>query len=307
MILLFGTLRKDVLDPRNEALNRLRKFMDSWEPDLKRFIVGGRDDDNISYKDIREALLSGKIPKQVFLQWQQKYAMFVADALQPVWDEAFEVASEQVSAKRPGFQFDPAAPAVRKWTENRAADFVTGCSKETKAGIRAALRHSVYHEDIGVDELAKVIRPMVGLTRPQVVANQNYYNRLLGNGMKTEKAAQRSIKYAEQQHRYRAQMIARTESAMAYNHAEYETIRQAQAKGYMGRVNKVWCTADDERTCEVCGALDGKSIEMDENFEFSTKLPKSHGTTRVPPAHPHCRCTALYEEYEAPDIQGGAA
>ncbi|HBD86226.1 MAG TPA: hypothetical protein DC001_02220, partial [Clostridiales bacterium] len=62
----------------------LRKFMDSWEPDLKRFIVGGRDDDNISYKDIREALLSGKIPKQVFLQWQQKYAMFVADALQPV-------------------------------------------------------------------------------------------------------------------------------------------------------------------------------------------------------------------------------
>lgn len=236
----------------------------------------------------------------MLLQWQQFYAMFVADALQPLWDGAFEATAAQISSVRNGFQYDKGAPAVRRWTENRAADFVTSCSKETQAGIRAALKHSVYHEDISVDELAQVIRPMVGLTRPQVVANQNYYNRLLDGGMKSEKAAQRSIKYAEQQHRYRAQMIARTESAMAYNHAEYEVVRQAQADGYMGHANKVWCTADDERTCDVCGALDGKSVEMDDNFEFQTKLPKSKGMARVPPAHPHCRCTTLYEESDEP-------
>jgi SPP1 gp7 family putative phage head morphogenesis protein len=298
MILLLNTVRKSGADPRQEALDRLKKFTNSWEPDLKRFIVGGRDKNNVSYKDIREALLSGKISKEMLLKWQQTYAMFVADALQPVWDEAFAIASEQVSSERQGFQFDPAAQAVRKWTENRAADFITGCSKETKAGIRAALKHSVYHEDISMDELAKVIRPMVGLTRPQVIANQNYYNRLLDSGMKPAKAGQQSIKYAEQQHRYRAQMIARTETAMAYNHAEYEVVRQAQTKGYIGQVKKVWCTADDERTCEICGALDGKSIGMNDNFEFKTKLPKSHGIARVPPAHPHCRCTTLYEETE---------
>lgn len=298
-MLLNSVIKSDV-DPRQEALGRLRSFIDHWEPDLKRLIVGGHDENNISYKDIRNALLSGEISKQMLLKWQQAYAMFVADALQPLWDEAFEVAAEQISSIRHGFQYDPAAPAVQKWTENRAADFVTGCSKETQAGIRAALKHSVYHEDISVDELAKVIRPMIGLTRPQVIANQNYYNRLLDSGIKPEKAAQRSTKYAEQQHRYRAQMIARTEAAMAYNHAEYETVRQAQSKGFLGHVNKVWCTADDERTCDICGALDGHSIEMNDNFEFKTKLPKSHGVARVPPAHPHCRCTTLYEESEEP-------
>lgn len=302
MILLLNTVRKADVDPHQEALDRLKKFTDSWEPDLKRFIVGGRDENNVSYKDIRDALLSGKISKQMLLEWQQTYAMFVVDALQPLWDEAFETAAQQISTVRDGFQYDPAAPAVRKWTENRAADFVTGCSKDTQAGIRAALKHSVYHEEISVDELAKVIRPMVGLTRPQVIANQNYYNRLLDNGMKPEKAAQRSMKYSEQQHRYRAQMIARTEATMAYNNAEYEVVRQAQAKGYMGHVNKVWCTADDERTCEICGSLEGQSIEMNENFEFKAKLSKAHGMARVPPAHPHCRCTTLYEEDEEEEV-----
>lgn len=300
MILLLDSVRKSDADPRQDALGRLKSFINHWEPELKRIIVGGRDKNNISYKDIRDALLSGEISKQMLLQWQQTYAIFVADALQPLWDEAFEVAAEQISSVRHGFQYDPAVPAVRKWTENRAADFVTGCSKDTQAGIRAALKHSVYHEDISVDELAKVIRPMVGLTRPQVVANQNYYNHLLDSGLKPEKAAQRSMKYAEQQHRYRAQMIAQTEAAMAYNHGEYEAVRQAQSKGYIGHVKKTWCTADDERVCQSCAALEGKSIGMNENFEFKTKLPKSHGMARVPPAHPRCHCSVLYEEDEDP-------
>lgn len=292
MILLCDSVQK--ADPQADALARILRFLSTWEPQAKKFLVGGKTENQLSYKDIQTALLSKTIPTTLLAQWQQQYALFVADVLSPLWESACQTAAQQVASNRPGFVFDPYVPAVQKWTETRAAALITQCTAETKRGIQAALKQSVYHEEIGVDELSKVIRPMIGLTRPQIVANQNYYNTLLDNGVKQQVAAQRSASYAARQHRYRAQMIARTESATAYNHAEYEVVRQAQQSGYMGKTVKVWCTAGDERTCATCGALNGKRIE------FGADYTVSGGDVRVPPAHPQCRCTLLYEEIDEP-------
>lgn len=294
MILLCDSVQK--ADPQADALVRILRFLSTWEPQAKKFLVGGKTENQLSYKDIQTALLSKTIPTTLLAQWQQQYALFVADVLSPLWDSACQTAAQQVASSRPGFVFDPYLPAVQKWTETRAAALITQCTVETKKGIQAALKRSVYHENIGVDELSKVIRPMIGLTRPQIVANQNYYNTLLDNGVKQQVAAQRSASYAARQHRYRAQMVARTESATAYNHAEYEVVRQAQKSGYMGKTVKVWCTAGDERTCATCGALNGKQIEFGEDYTVSG------GDVRVPPAHPQCRCTLLYEENTEPDL-----
>ena len=70
----------------------------------------------------------------------------------------------------------------------------------------------------------------------------------------------------------------------------------------MGRTEKIWCTADDERECEICGGLDGVTIDMDADFDFYTKLavPANPTIKRVPPAHPSCRCAVMYEEIEPP-------
>lgn len=295
MIILYNSVQK--ADPSAGALARIMRFLNTWEPQAKKFLVGGHTENEVSYKDIQLSLLSGKVPASLFQQWQQQYASFVVDILSPLWESAYQTAAQQVASSRPGFVFDPFVPAVQQWSDKRAAALITQCTGETKKGIQAALKQSVYHEDIGVDELAKVIRPMIGLTRPQVVANQNYYNTLLDNGVKPQLAAQRSVSYASRQHRYRAQMIARTESATAYNQAEYEVVRQAQKSGYMGKTVKVWCTAGDERTCATCGALNGKRIEFGDDYTAAG------GNVRVPPAHPQCRCTLLYVEkgYEPED------
>lgn len=100
-------------------------------------------------------------------------------------------------------------------------------------------------------------------------------------------------------------MIARTELAFTYNQGAHEGTKQAQAAGILGRTIKRWCTADDERTCDLCGALEGVEIEMDSDFYFddTTRInPKLHHKLvgRVPPGHPHCRCTVLYIEKEPP-------
>lgn len=83
----------------------------------------------------------------------------------------------------------------------------------------------------------------------------------------------------------------------------------------MGEVEKVWCTADDERVCSICGSLEGNRYAMDDEifYEYTDNEGNVHrrrinhklndeAVGLVPPAHPSCRCTVLYEEVEAPDM-----
>ncbi len=47
---------------------------------------------------------------------------------------------------------------------------------------------------------------------------------------------------------------------------------------------EVWQTQDDERTCPVCGQLNGHVWQQGEGFE--------------PPAHDNCRCERVYHHTE---------
>ena len=64
---------------------------------------------------------------------------------------------------------------------------------------------------------------------------------------------------------------------------------------------------------DICGSLENTPVGIDDDFYYEFKdragnkqqrriNPKLYGQTigRVPPAHPHCRCTVLYEEIEPP-------
>jgi SPP1 gp7 family putative phage head morphogenesis protein len=72
---------------------------------------------------------------------------------------------------------------------------------------------------------------------------------------------------------YRMEMIARTEVLRAHNMGRVKFHQQ------VGIEKLEWMTMDDERTCPVCGPLDGKKYSID-------KFPQI-------PAHPFCRCCVL--------------
>jgi SPP1 gp7 family putative phage head morphogenesis protein len=72
---------------------------------------------------------------------------------------------------------------------------------------------------------------------------------------------------------YRMEMIARTEVLRAHNMGRLKFHRQ------VGIEKLEWMTMDDERTCPVCGPLDGKKNSID-------KFPQQ-------PGHTFCRCTNL--------------
>ena len=301
----FSLVRK-VGPQASRILRKLREFLDRNEPTLVYFLLSMWNNQGkaITYKELREAILAGEIDANLLDEWQQDYSKFVVEHLQPAWIMAIEAATEALKRRFPQWHFDPMAEGVQDWTANRAADFVTNSTQEQINAIRAVVRRAASLEDMSVDQLARAIRPMVGLTQQQATANFNYYQNLLENGTSKKRALDLSTRYAARQHRYRGYNIARTELAFAYNKGSYEGTKQAQEAGYLGDVVKVWRTADDERVCSICGSLDGKRIAMDEDFQFPTKLQATNpGIRRTPPAHPSCRCAVAYEEITPPIIR----
>ncbi|MFR5399871.1 MAG: phage minor head protein [Lachnospira sp.] len=160
-----------------------------------------------------------------------------------------------------------------------------------------------------VDELARLIRPCIGLTEGDARANARYYDNIVATmrkehpRMKIEsirrKALDASQKYAEKQHRARAFTIAQTESAFAYNCGADEGIRQAQGEGYLGTMVKRWSTSGDDSVCDICNALEGTEVDMDSDFDFKGKVLFA-GQHMLPPAHPRCACAIEYIEVAAP-------
>lgn len=277
------------------TLKKLRSFLDSKEPRLCAFLVNlwNNQGNAITYKELREAIIAGEISVEWIEQWQQDYARFVVMHLEPRWREAMEQASKDLMIKHPDYYFNPMADGVLEWTETRAAEFVTYSTNTQIEGLRTVVRQATVLEHMTPDALARVIRPMVGLYKEQSVANFKYFNKLLEKGVSENKATDLALRYAGRQHRYRGMMIARQELAMAYNTGADQGIRQAQARGYLGQMNKVWCTADDERVCEICGPMDGKIIAMEE--DFPTNVSSRYKFTRKhPPAHIQCRCATMY-------------
>ena len=296
-------IEKSIAEAR--ALRLLRSFLDAKEPGLVRILVNtwNAQGKAITYKELREAILSGDISADILDDWMQDYSRFVVEYLQPVWEKAIVAAARVIEQKYPLWHFDPMGAGVREWTAAHSAEFVTSVTTAQIEGLRAVVRRAAVLEDMSVDGLARAIRPMVGLYKQQSIANLNYYETLIKGGMTEAKALDKAVRYAARQHRYRGYLIARTELAFAYNQGSYEGTKQAQEAGYMGEAVKVWCTAEDERVCSICGGLEGKEVAMDEDFDFQTKLEGRNATIRrVPPAHPSCRCAVMYKEIAPPVI-----
>lgn len=277
------------------VLRRLRSFLDSTEPSIVRILVNTwrSQGQAITYKELREAILAGDISKEYLEDWIQDYNRLVIQSLRPAWLDAISAAAQEKARKYPLFSFDPMADGVLTWAKNQAAEFVTNVTTTQIEGLRAVVQRAAVLEDISVDELAQTIRPMIGLTKPQTMANMRYYETLRAHGTSAKRARELSAKYAAQQHRYRAYSIARTELADAYNQGAYEGTKQAQAAGYMGRSTATWDAAEDERMCPTCGALHGKTVDLDVGFN----LPNGR---KFPPAHPGCRCAYLIHEVSPP-------
>lgn len=283
---------------REDILKRLDSYLEE-ESQLPIEILHGFWKDQqqaLTYQEIREWFKNGVIDENTWEAWQQDYSILITQRLKEnIWKQAIVAGTMGQKLfselEKRGFKADLVSEKINNYIENRSTELITRVTTEQREAIRTLLMQ-VINEGQSSEEFAKVIRPIVGLDKRQAIANMKYYNNVKANlikenpRMKTENAEKRareaSLKYAEKQHRYRAQRIAQTEMAFAYNFGADETAEQAYQRGFLGGFKRIWCSAGGKEVCEDCQNLDGNEIEND----------------ILPPKHPNCRCAVQYIEIE---------
>lgn len=296
-------------------LDRLAAYLHDSESEPVEMLCGFWKDqqDAITYQEMRTLVLEGYVDEVTARLWQQDYSDLVKNRMPQIWNGAMIAGSKSqpLLTSLPNFAFNLQTPGVIRWIQSRGAEMVTVSTQRQKDAISLLLEDKMRNSHT-VDELARLIRPCVGLYRQQAAAVSNFYDHMVKTlteqhpRTKPEriqlKALDKATKYAERLHRQRAVTIAQTEMAFAYNYGADEGIRQAQADFLIGRCEKIWSTSGDDRVCPDCAALDGQRVGMEDTF-FSGNRVVYDENGLYPPRHPRCACAVQYVEIEPPPFR----
>lgn len=141
------------------------------------------------------------------------------------------------------------------------------------------------------DSLLPVVRDLIAgnalshaasIEQTSVMRLRGILTRGIEDGLDARSIARRLREEMQGWTRKRAETVARTEVATAWEGAQYEVLA---ANGWSGRV---WLTAEDERV--DAGGFSGPCVDNAAAgvVAIGTAFPSGH---MFPPAHPNCRCS----------------
>ena len=282
-----------------DALNDLEAYLNAVGDEPARWLAREVQSWNeFSYADIEAAILSGHGADLV--DWQARYAAVVNEKFNPLWLAAIAQASHVATGGR--ITIDDSDIRVKEFLRTRAAELVTQLSAESKRAVANVILFG-QSEHLAPRDIAKLVRPLIGLNARQAEANAVYrrrlFERLTGQGLSATTANQRAeaaaVRYASKQHRQRAETIVHTELSRAYNRGAFNGIQAAQRAGLMNVCEMIWSTAGTNRVCGRCLSL--KDSVVGHTDEAGVQLP---------PLHPRCRCVIHYrEKSNIPSVTGG--
>lgn len=200
-------------------------------------------------------------------------------------DEAREGRAVTKAEVRLDYAFDVDNPRVARWAADRAAELVVEIDDATREAIRAVVVRA-FVEGGHPRDVARSIRPLIGLHSRWATAVLNYRLRLYEQGVPEDRVSVLVSRYHDRLLRARALNIARTEILRAANAGKHEAWMQAFERGIAGRSpEKMWVAASDAE--QVCADTDGQIVLLHDLFS------NAFGSFEMPPAHPSCRCTAV--------------
>ena len=296
---LFRKIKKRSSRPPNKVKEALEKYLNDNTSELSRWLVRCWKDQQtvFTFKEIRTAIQNETISKRTIEEWQQDYSKLVHDRIVPELIEAMKTGAANEAKHKGidiGFKFDADHWAVSDWLKSHTAELVTNSTKAQKDAIQSIIDLGI-RKHMGADELARLIRPCVGLTKPQARATMRYYEKIKEelkkkhprtSPEKIEKMARdKQMKYVEKRLRERAVTIARTEKAFAYEYGRFQHTKNLVEQGILPLQDKKWSATHSENTCDKCSKLNGKIVGMDEEFVPGVLLP---------PLHPRCKCCIMY-------------
>lgn len=245
----------------------------------------------ITPEDAARAVQIRDVPGEWRDKWAKQIEQYANGPIKRAMLETISVVGDKIAARlgavpKKGFQFNLTRQAILAWMAAQAAKLVVEIKEQQLAALRAALVKYGVGEAVTPFELAKQIRLLVGLTERDALAVGRFQTRLIEQGLSPDAIVKKVDKYADFLLNARAERIARTELANAYNQGQMEALRQAKEDGYLdGAVRKTWI-AGGPRVCEFCAELDGEEVGLDDNFSADIQGPT---------LHPNCACGLSYE------------
>jgi SPP1 gp7 family putative phage head morphogenesis protein len=188
--------------------------------------------------------------------------------------------------------FNKTNPNSLAFAERRAGELIKSIDEATRQSIRNIITDS-FANQVSPQITAMRIKNVIGLhpkwAEAVVEFEKRETARLIKAGVTEAKAAKTAqssaAAYADRLKEARATTIARTEIQIAQNQGRYEGWKQAADAGYVDPAStKTWITAKDERTCDICGPLDGETVPWLGIFSVGLEAPV---------VHPNCRCTMV--------------
>ena len=218
---------------------------------------------------------------------------------------AGEAAAAQVNAAlASSLRFDLTNPAAVAWTQANAARLVTGITEETQAALRWVVEQSLT-QGLSIETVMANIRSLVGLTQGQAEAVESEFARQVASGASDLAAFAAADAYAAELHTYRTEVIARTEVIRSLNAGQELLWSQGVASGEIraDRMERIWITTEDERTCPMCGAMDGETTDIGAPWMepgAGAPLLDMDGNSCYTPnmVHPNCRCGEALQRKE---------
>jgi hypothetical protein len=190
------------------------------------------------------------------------------------------------------FRFDAARPEAASWAAKESGTLIREITEAQRDVVRNLASRASMGEFTGV-QVGRSLRDHIGLTDRQAGWVDNFRQRTfaeqIGQGRSLSDALARTDsltdRYSDRIHRYRSEMIARTEILRASHEGRRQAWAQGIQEGYISPDSrKYWSANDDDRICEDCSSMSVKydeanAIPLSEEFEMGE-----------PPIHPMCRC-----------------
>lgn len=274
--------------------------------------------DKLTKTDIDYALRYGDLP-EAFWRWMESSdSKFVHGDMERMWTSGMQAGGQSVTAGirqaqkgwNAEWRYTPNGRMVQGWIDTRAGSLINEWGTQRRDGLKIILEAAIRGIRLASGEspsafyIGEIIKAAFGLTKRQagfVVSYADEVREALAEGGISGAALEKQVAAKVKTYEYsltqmRAQTIARTETASAFNRGQLAAVQEASDKGLLGdaAVMKVWSAASD--CCDACQELDGTAIGIDE--KFGGHGDGGYGEGASPPLHPNCRCTLLFETRE---------
>lgn len=215
------------------------------------------------------------------LGWEDRGLPALEAMLPALQAETARAAARMAERLLPGdleYRFDITNPVSVRQAVEHSNKLVTEINAQTREGLRRTIANAI-QEGLPPLKAAKTIRESVGLRSDQVATLER---------MREEGASERELSRArDRKLRERSLLIARTETLWSANEGQRMLWEQGRDASVIPETaQQEWIVTPDERLCDVCEPLDGKT------WAIGSTITTQNGELNGPPAHPQCRCTA---------------